>query len=205
MSSTLAEPRPVERENPLRWVRRAFRDFRRSRPFYGGLLAVLAGVPIMYFPYANLSLNGMTIAMATTAGAGSLIIGVLLIVLGLTGWFQPVVRVFAGIATTLLTLVSIPVSNLGGFGLSILPGLIGGGLMIAWAPMPPAEAVEAAEATSAGTAAVAESTVAPEEPVTAAGAVPAAGTSADEPAPRPPAATEGTVPAQQAGEPKEVR
>ncbi|WP_380285352.1 DUF6114 domain-containing protein [Kitasatospora purpeofusca] len=203
MSSTLAEPRPVERENPLRWVRRAFRDFRRSRPFYGGLLAVLAGVPIMYFPYANLSLDGMTIAMATTAGAGSLIIGVLLIVLGLTAWFQPVVRVFAGIATTLLTLVSIPVSNLGGFGLSILPGLIGGGLMLAWAPMPPAEAVEAADTAVAGTAAVAET--APEEQDTAAGAVPASGTSADRPAPQPPAAVEGTLPAQQAGEPEEVR
>ncbi|WP_344345206.1 DUF6114 domain-containing protein, partial [Kitasatospora putterlickiae] len=137
MSSTLAEPRPAERENPFRWVRRVFRDFRRSRPFYGGLLAVLAGIPIMYFPYANLSFSGMTLAMATTGGAGALIIGVLLIVLGLTAWFQPLVRVFAGIATTLLTLVAIPVSNLGGFGLGVLPGLIGGGLMIAWAPLPP--------------------------------------------------------------------
>ncbi|MFE6866554.1 DUF6114 domain-containing protein [Kitasatospora sp. NPDC057692] len=197
MSSTLAEPRPAERENPLRWVRRAFRDFRRSRPFYGGLLALFAGVPIMYFPYANLSLNGMTIAMATTAGAGSLIIGVLLIVLGLTAWFQPVVRVFAGIATTLLTLVSIPVSNLGGFGLSILPGLIGGGLMIAWAPMPPAEELAAAGASAAGTAAVAERAAAPEEPVTT--------TAPEEPAPEAPAATGGTVPAQQSGEPEEVR
>ncbi|MFE7560544.1 DUF6114 domain-containing protein [Kitasatospora sp. NPDC057500] len=191
MSSTLAEPRPVERENPVRWVRRVFRDFRRSRPFWGGLLAVFAGLPIMYFPYANLSLNGMTIAMATTAGAGSLIIGVLLVVLGLTGWFQPVVRVFAGIATTLLTLVSIPVSNLGGFGLSVLPGLIGGGLMIAWAPLPEADPAEAeAVAAPADRAAVDEPAHEP----------------ADEPAVRqPPAAVEGTVPAQQAGEPKEVR
>ncbi|MET8703365.1 DUF6114 domain-containing protein [Kitasatospora sp. NPDC004723] len=191
MSSTLAEPRPAERENPLRWVRRAFRDFRRSRPFYGGLLAVLAGVPIMYFPYANLSLNGMTLAMATTAGAGSLIIGVLLIVLGLTAWFQPVVRVFAGIATTLLTLVSIPVSNLGGFGMSILPGLIGGGLMIAWAPFqatdPAGAAVAAASGGGTATATAAEEPV--EEP-----------TATEEPA-----ATEGTVPAQQATAPEEAR
>ncbi|MER7706486.1 DUF6114 domain-containing protein [Kitasatospora sp. NPDC097605] len=197
MSSTLAEPRPVERENPLRWGRRVFRDFRRSRPFWGGLLAIFAGVPIMYFPYANLSLNGMTIAMATTAGAGSLIIGVLLIVLGLTGWFQPVVRVFAGIATTLLTLVSIPVSNLGGFGLSILPGLIGGGLMIAWAPLP---AVDPAEAEAAVTERVAERVA--EEPAAAAAAeVPVDEAAAQQP----PAAAGGTVPAQQAGEPKEIR
>ncbi|MFE7193144.1 DUF6114 domain-containing protein [Kitasatospora sp. NPDC057541] len=188
MSSTLAEPRPAERENPLRWVRRAFRDFRRSRPFYGGLLAVLAGVPIMYFPYANLSLNGMTLAMATTAGAGSLIIGVLLVVLGLTAWFQPVVRVFAGIATTLLTLVSIPVSNLGGFGMSILPGLIGGGLMIAWAPF---QATDQAGAEAAVAAAPDGGT--------------ATATAAEEPGEAPPAAAGGTVPAQQAAAPEEAR
>ncbi|WP_416874413.1 DUF6114 domain-containing protein [Kitasatospora sp. SC0581] len=144
MSSALASYRPAEHENPAQWLRRVFRTFRRTRPYYGGLLAMIAGVPIMYFPYAKLSLGGMTVAMATTAGAGSLIIGVLLIVLGLTAWFQPAVRVFAGIATTLLTLVSLPVSNLGGFGLALLPGLIGGGLMVSWAPLPEPKAAKAA-------------------------------------------------------------
>ncbi|MFI5646970.1 DUF6114 domain-containing protein [Kitasatospora sp. NPDC051705] len=136
MSSALAAYRPAEHENPVQWLRRVFRTFRRTRPYYGGLLAMMAGFPIMYFPYAKLSLGGMTVAMATTAGAGSLIIGVLLIVLGLTAWFQPAVRVFGGVATILLTLVSIPVSNLAGFGLALLPGLIGGALMVSWAPLP---------------------------------------------------------------------
>ncbi|MBO1413167.1 DUF6114 domain-containing protein [Streptomyces sp. FH025] len=145
MSSALAPYRPAEHENPAQWVRRVFRTFRRTRPFYGGLLAMIAGLPIMYFPYAKLSLGGMTVAMATTGGAGALIIGVLLIVLGLTAWFQPAVRIFAGIATILLTLVSIPVSNLGGFGLAILPGLIGGGLMVSWAPLPEPAAQTAAK------------------------------------------------------------
>ncbi|MEV7026421.1 DUF6114 domain-containing protein [Kitasatospora sp. NPDC093558] len=148
MSSALAEYRPAEHENPAQWLRRVFRTFRRTRPYYGGLLAMIAGVPIMYFPYAKLSLGGMSVTMATTAGAGSLIIGVLLLVLGLTAWFQPAVRFFAGVATTLLTLVSIPVSNLGGFGLAILPGLIGGGLMMAWAPLPEPDAAEAGKAES---------------------------------------------------------
>ncbi|MDH6704975.1 hypothetical protein P3T27_001683 [Kitasatospora sp. MAA19] len=148
MSSALASYRPAEHENPVQWLRRVFRTFRRTRPYYGGLLAMIAGVPIMYFPYAKLSLGGMTVAMATTAGAGSLIIGVLLIVLGLTAWFQPTVRVFAGVATTLLTLVSIPVSNLAGFGLALLPGLIGGGLMASWAPLPEPKAAKAGVAES---------------------------------------------------------
>lgn len=135
MSSATVETRPGH-QNPIGWLWRHWRDFRRTRPYWGGKLAMIAGVPILYFPYAHLSLGGVTIAMSTTAGAGSLIIGVLMIILGLTAWFQPAVRVFAGIATILLTLVSIPVSNLAGFGLALLPGLIGGGLMVSWAPLP---------------------------------------------------------------------
>ncbi|MFJ6618561.1 DUF6114 domain-containing protein [Kitasatospora sp. NPDC091335] len=138
MSSATVETRP-RRQNPVGWLWRHFREFRRTRPFWGGLLAMIAGVPILYFPYAHLSFGGLTIAMSTTAGAGSMIIGVLMIILGLTAWFQPAVRVFAGIATILLTLVSIPVSNLAGFGLALLPGLIGGGLMVSWAPVPETE------------------------------------------------------------------
>ncbi|MFD4533130.1 DUF6114 domain-containing protein [Kitasatospora sp. NPDC058397] len=164
MSSALASFRPAEHENPVQWLRRVFRTFRRTRPYYGGLLAMIAGVPIMYFPYAKLSLGGMTVAMATTAGAGSLIIGVLLIVLGLTAWFQPTVRVFAGVATTLLTLVSIPVSNLAGFGLALLPGLIGGGLMASWAPLPEPKAAETAVAASVATEAPAPEALASETP-----------------------------------------
>lgn len=75
---------------------RAFGGWRRQRPFWAGLLILLSGLPILYFPYADLHLAGLTMRMSTTAGAGSLIIGLLLIVLGLTVWFQPLVRVFAG-------------------------------------------------------------------------------------------------------------
>ncbi|MER7843917.1 DUF6114 domain-containing protein [Kitasatospora sp. NPDC096077] len=176
MSSATVETRPRQ-QNPIGWLWRHFREFRRTRPFWGGLLAMIAGVPILYFPYAHLSFGGLTIAMSTTAGAGSLIIGVLMIILGLTGWFQPAVRVFAGIATILLTLVSLPVSNLGGFGLALLPGLIGGGLMVSWAPMPepatgPAKGHRAARRGKPAGTAVAESVAT--EPAAAAEAEPEA-------------------------------
>jgi hypothetical protein len=111
-----------------------FRGWRGGRPFWAGLLTILGGVPIAYLPYAHLRVGQLTIRMATTAGAGSLIIGVLLVTLGLTMWFHHIVRVFAGVATILLALVSIPVSNLGGFMVGFLLSLIGGGLSIAWAP-----------------------------------------------------------------------
>ncbi|AZM55604.1 hypothetical protein DMA15_25980 [Streptomyces sp. WAC 01529] len=115
-------------------MRRSFRVWRGQRPFWGGLLTLLGGIPIMYFPYANLTLGTMTIRMATTAGAGSLIIGVLLIVLGLTLWFQPLSRVFAGVAAILLALVSLVVSNFGGFVIGYLLALLGGALGVSWAP-----------------------------------------------------------------------
>jgi len=133
MSSATADALP---EGSGEGLRLKFRAWRRTRPFWGGLLAMIAGVPILYFPYAHLSLNGMTIAMSTTAGAGSLVIGLLMIALGLTGWFQPIVRIFCGVATTILALVSIPVANLGGFGMGLILGLIGGGLLCSWAPLP---------------------------------------------------------------------
>ncbi|MEU6344276.1 DUF6114 domain-containing protein [Streptomyces sp. NPDC046977] len=117
-----------------------FRVWRGQRPFWAGLLTVLAGLPIAYFPYANITLGSLSLTMATTAGSGSLIIGVLLVVLGLTMWFQSEVRVFAGIASILLALVSLVVSNFGGFFMGFVLGLVGGALSVAWAPgVAPAE------------------------------------------------------------------
>ncbi|MFF8724879.1 DUF6114 domain-containing protein [Streptomyces sp. NPDC015171] len=127
-----------------------FRAWRGTRPFWAGLFVLLGGLPIMYFPYAHLRFGHLTLAMSTTAGAGSLIIGVLLIVLGISLWFQKHVRTFAGVAAILLGLVSIPVSNFGGFVVGFLFALVGGAMAVAWAPgappqpQPPAGAAPAA-------------------------------------------------------------
>jgi hypothetical protein len=115
-----------------------FRDWRGSRPFWAGLFTLAGGGPIIYFPYANMHLGNLTIAMSTTGGAGSLIIGVLLITLGVTIWFHHVVRVFAGIAAILLALISLPVSNIGGFIIGFLFAALGGALALSWAPAGPA-------------------------------------------------------------------
>ncbi|MGW3465972.1 DUF6114 domain-containing protein [Streptomyces olivaceoviridis] len=124
-----------------------FRAWRGTRPFWAGLLVMLGGFPIMYFPYAHLQLGHLTLAMATTAGAGSLIIGVLLIVLGISLWFQKHVRTFAGVAAILLALVSIPVSNFGGFVMGFLLAMVGGALAVAWAPGTPPQEQPPTEAT----------------------------------------------------------
>lgn len=122
---------PMDRFGQLR---QNFRVWRGQRPFWGGLLTLLAGIPIVYVPYQNPSLGTLSIRLATTAGAGSLIIGVLLVVLGLTMWYQSQSRVFAGIAAIMLSLVSLVISNFGGFVIGFLLGLFGGALGVAWAP-----------------------------------------------------------------------
>ncbi|MEH0418443.1 DUF6114 domain-containing protein [Streptomyces sp. B21-083] len=124
---------PAAPSLPTRW-RLQFRAWRGTRPFWAGVLVMIGGVPIMYFPYAHLTIGQLTIRMATTAGAGSLIIGVLLVVLGISLWFQKHVRTFAGTAAILLGLVSLPVSNFGGFIVGFVLALVGGALAIAWAP-----------------------------------------------------------------------
>ncbi|MFF4423643.1 DUF6114 domain-containing protein [Streptomyces sp. NPDC001549] len=116
-----------------------FHAWSGRRPFWAGLFTLLGGFPIAYFPYADLRLGNVSLAMATTGGAGALIIGVLLITLGLALWFQETIRVFAGVAAILLALVSIPVSNLGGFFVGFSLSMVGGALALAWAPGQPAE------------------------------------------------------------------
>jgi hypothetical protein len=118
----------------LQGIRRNFRTWRGTRPFWAGLFVMFAGLPIAYFPYADLHIGNLTMTMATTAGAGSLIIGGLLVVLGLCLWFQKHIQIFCGVAAILLGLVSIPVSNLGGFFLGFLFALVGGAMAVAWAP-----------------------------------------------------------------------
>ena len=129
-------------------ARRGFRTWRGERPFWAGLFTSAAGLPILYWPYVDLNLGGIPLALSTTSGAGSLIIGVLLITLGLTLWRHAHLRTFAGIATLLLSLISFPVANLGGLFLGVSAGLIGGSLACSW--VPPAAGEPPTEETNGG-------------------------------------------------------
>jgi hypothetical protein len=136
-------------EHYIRVLRRNFRIWRGQRPFWAGLLTLLGGIPIAYIPYATFKIGHMNLAMQTTAGAGSLIIGVLLVTLGLTMWFQHIVRVFAGVASILLALVSLPIANFGGFFVGFALSLTGGALSLSWVPdKTPRSAAEVEEPVS---------------------------------------------------------
>src|SRR5690625_3459888 len=112
-------------------ARPAFRRWRKDRPFWGGLLIIVAGLIIVAAPVLNpLPL----IVQQGIAGISGYLAGVLLMAVGALVWLQPPQRFFYGIAAILLSLVSFITSNFGGFVLGMLFGLIGGALAVAWVP-----------------------------------------------------------------------
>ena len=137
-TQTLETPASDGTSRPPAVVRalRAFRHWRKGRPFPSGLLIVLAGLEIWAAPYSSL---GVMIHEGV-AGFSAVFVGTLLIVFGLTVWFAPGYRGFSGIAAILLGLIALPTINIGGFIIGTLLALTGGGLAVAWTPRPGWEA-----------------------------------------------------------------
>lgn len=109
-----------------------FRRWRRTRPFWGGVFAVLGGVELVAIPLAPMPL----VVHQGLAGVASWLIGALLVTAGALMWLQPAQRSFYGILAVLLSLASFLTSNFGGFLVGMLLGLLGGALGFAWSPAP---------------------------------------------------------------------
>ncbi|MBZ4322127.1 DUF6114 domain-containing protein [Streptomyces sp. SCA2-4] len=112
---------------------RAWRKWRKGRPFWGGLLSTLAGVEICAIPLGPLKImlvQGIT-------GILSILMGLVMVMMGLSAWFAPSYRMFAGIVTVMCAAAALVLSNLGGFLLGTLLGVIGGSMVFAWQPHPP--------------------------------------------------------------------
>ncbi|MFF5447925.1 DUF6114 domain-containing protein [Streptomyces sp. NPDC012888] len=140
-----------------------FRRWRRSRPFWGGLAAVLAGAEICVLPLAPMKV----MLTQGVAGIPSVLMGLVMIVLGLSVWFAPHYRSLAGVLTTLIATAALVLSNLGGFLVGTLLGILGGGLMFAWQPRPAGPRAEAG--TPDGSAGAAAPSHAPAGPPTPGG------------------------------------
>lgn len=110
----------------LRW-----REWRRSRPFWGGLMAILAGAEICVIPLAPLKV----MLQQGIAGIPSILMGLLMVVLGLSAWFAPHYRSLAGFVTVMIAVAALVMSNLGGFLIGTLLGVIGGSAIFAWKPV----------------------------------------------------------------------
>jgi hypothetical protein len=118
--------------------RRSFRHWRKTRPFWGGLLLLLAGFELLLIPLSGILVHGQVklVVYIGIGGVFGLLIGALLIVCGLLLWFSPAHRTFYAITGVLLAVLSFITSNLGGFFLGMLLGITGGSLAFGWTPAP---------------------------------------------------------------------
>ncbi|MFJ6151762.1 DUF6114 domain-containing protein [Micromonospora profundi] len=121
---------------------RSFRRWQRSRPFWGGLFTILAGVEM--FASTRMTINGLSFHSGAS-GLLSLLIPVILVTCGLLIWLSPAQRLFYSVVAAVTAVYSLIGLNLGGFFVGLLLGIIGSALAFAWAPArpaapPPAEA-----------------------------------------------------------------
>ncbi|WP_349879919.1 DUF6114 domain-containing protein [Micromonospora sp. HUAS YX12] len=124
---------------------RTFRHWQRSRPFWGGLFIILAGVEML--ASTRLTLNGLSFSSGAT-GLLALLIPGILVTCGVLLWLSPAQRLFYSIVAAITAVYSLIGLNLGGFFLGLLLGIVGSALAFAWVPAAPAGPAgpEAAEA-----------------------------------------------------------
>lgn len=108
-----------------------FRHWRRRRPFWGGLLLLLAGLELFWS--ANQTIGDIQLHVGPQ-GFLSYVLPLILVLCGLLIWFTPAQRLFYGILGLLSALYSFIGLNLGGFILGMVLGILGGALALAWVP-----------------------------------------------------------------------
>ncbi len=119
---------------PLWTVVRRFARWRGTRPFWAGACTLLAGLIVLFPPFAALRFGDVVISLNTLGGVSAMVIGVVLSICGITFWARPQFRMAAGIVTLLLSLVALVTVNLGSFLIGTVLGIIGSALGIAWSP-----------------------------------------------------------------------
>ncbi|MFI5839371.1 DUF6114 domain-containing protein [Catenuloplanes sp. NPDC051500] len=117
-------------------VARAWRSFGRwrwTRPFWGGLLLVLAGLELFATTQGGADLNGLSVHVGPS-GYLSWLIPAVLVTCGLLIWFSPAQRVFYSVIGAVTSVFSLMAVNLGGFFLGLLLGAVGAVLAFGWTP-----------------------------------------------------------------------
>ncbi len=108
----------------------AWGQWRRTRPFWGALFVLVGGAEILLTEGAALPL----IIHIGLQGFAAYVVPIVLVLTGLLLLFHPVQRTFYSLLAIILALGSWVTSNLGGFFLGMLIGVIGGSLAFAWQP-----------------------------------------------------------------------
>jgi hypothetical protein len=123
-----SRPRKRVADDWRQWSR--FRLWRRTRPFWGSLLIIIAGLlvlwgPIEFLPFAMLPGNSVW---------AGILVGALLLVMGIIQLLAPSYALITGAIAIVLSLVSLLVA-VGGLGIGMILGLIGGAIGVSWRPI----------------------------------------------------------------------
>jgi hypothetical protein len=111
-----------------------WRRWRRSRPFWGGLLMILSAIELFFS--SNLNPSAFQVHFGPT-GFLSYVIPIVMLLCGVLSWLSPGQRLFYGILGALTAVYSLIGLNLGGFFLGLVLGVLGGALTAAWTHIAP--------------------------------------------------------------------
>lgn len=115
---------------PREGVRPAFRQWRAGRPFWGGLLLALGGAEVLLTLKASLDV----ILHVGMQGLAGYLLPVVMLLCGLLILFNPAQRLFYSVIGVLVSLGTWLTSNLGGFFIGLLLGVVGSCLAFGWLP-----------------------------------------------------------------------
>ncbi len=118
--------------------RRAFRRWRWTRPFWGGLLMILAGLELFATTQGGGGINGLAVHVGPS-GYLSWLIPAVLVTCGLLSWLSAGQRVFYAVIGAVTSVFSLMAVNLGGFFIGLLLGAIGSALAFGWTAPSPGE------------------------------------------------------------------
>lgn len=123
----LSSRRPAVR---LPWPERraAFRGWRRTRPFWAGLLLILGGAELLLVPLSPLTVL-INLGLGGLAAIG---IGLALIVAGLFLWLRPAAHHYVSLHALILSVLSFAATNLGGFLVGMGLGIAGSAMGFGW-------------------------------------------------------------------------
>lgn len=115
---------------PLRELRRVVREWRRTRPFWAGLLLILGGAELLLVPLSPLTVL-VSLGLGGIAAIG---IGTALVVAGGFLWLLPHTRHYVSLNALILSVLSFAASNLGGFLVGMILGIAGSAMGFGWTP-----------------------------------------------------------------------
>lgn len=122
----------LDKRLPLPDARRVLRRWRRTRPFWGGLLLILGGAELLLVPLSPLTVL-VSLGLGGLAAIG---IGLALIAAGIFLWLLPHAHHYVSVNALILSVLSFAATNLGGFLVGMALGIVGSAMGFGWTPVP---------------------------------------------------------------------